>query len=713
MDSITDPLNRTTLYGWCTCGALTSITDPDGNLTTFNRDLQSRVYQKVFADNTTIDYLFEGQSAPNTVGATSRLKLSTDALGRRTNYSYFIDGNLGQMSYTDTSGTQLVPSTPSVSYTYDPSYNRIATMTDGTGLTTYAYYPVDAPPALGAGKLHTVYGPLDESTIAFTYDELGRLLSQSINGVLHTVAYDSLGRLTTTDNALGHFSRAYDGVTPRLQTLNYPNGQTANFTYFGNNDDRRLQTLQNLGNGAVNLSRFDYTYDHDGQITSLSKVLGPDASGLWFEYDEAKQLLSARDASERDEATRVLDYGYDYAGNKVYDGDHNPQVHPNRFYIPGTNTDYEANNLNQIENIRVRIDREVFPEVDLVYDAVGNMIDDGRGKTFEWDAANRLSAINDSNAGTRSEFAYDGLNRRVKIVEDSGETKQFIWIGTQIAEERDENNLVTRRYSAEGEQRIGDWDAGLYYYSRDHLGSIRELTDSAGSVRASYDYDPYGQRTALNDSLEVDFGYTGHYFHAPSNLYLAPYRAYDATIGRWLSRDPIGEAGGINLYGYVGNNPLNLWDLLGLDAIFLNDSAAVRILGSSHGHGAILIGNNDTGWSYYSKDGNGPGRYGDGNNRLVTYPTFDDFYRSDDASRYDRAVYIPTTADQDLAMTTYGDSHYRDPYSGRTNNCGDLVNDILGAGDTPGAGNILGTTRPNSQYDNFSARPGWTPFRMR
>jgi len=104
-----------------------------------------------------------------------------------------------------------------------------------------------------------------------------------------------------------------------------------------------------------------------------------------------------------------------------------------------------------------------------------------------------------------------------------------------------------------------------YFYTRDHLGSIRELTDANGNLRARYDYDPYGQLTKVSGDLEADFAYTGHYRHQSSGLYLTLYRAYDPNLGRWLTRDPLGERGGINLYSYVLNNPINLYDPLGLD----------------------------------------------------------------------------------------------------------------------------------------------------
>jgi RHS repeat-associated protein len=126
-----------------------------------------------------------------------------------------------------------------------------------------------------------------------------------------------------------------------------------------------------------------------------------------------------------------------------------------------------------------------------------------------------------------------------------------------------------------------------YYYTWDHLGSTREMLNSSGTIVARYSYDPYGLTTLVSGTNLATFQFTDDYNHAVSQLYLTKFRAYDPDTGRWLSRDPIAENGGLNLYGYVHNKPINFYDLSGLnpkpdtfDIIFderNHDSSAVRI----------------------------------------------------------------------------------------------------------------------------------------
>jgi RHS repeat-associated protein len=658
VDSITDPLTRQTLYGWCSCGSLTSITDPRGKVTVFNRDLQSRVASKQFADNTSVSYIYEN--------TTSRLKSMTDALNQTTNYQYFLDDNRHQISYAG-----ALHATSGVSFAYDPNYNRIASMTDGTGITNYGYFPVANPPALGANQLQSVDGPLLNDTISYSYDELGRVTNRSINGASNalTWAFDSLGRTSSEMNNLGAFTYAYDSVTNRLIKVTYPNGESSAYTYLPNIQDRRLQEIKSLTSRKKLISQFDYTYDVEGQILSWTQD-NPSLSRPQrydFGYDYADQLLTAplRDTSRKNTLIKQFTYAYDFGGNRTSE------------QVGMVTTTAVPNDVNEIVSQSGGTNRT------LTYDLNGNLIDDGR--TFEWDAANRLLAINYTGTSNRSEFTYDGLGRRVKVVEKNGSTvtstKQFVWNGSSIAEERDASNVVTRRFYSQGEQ-VG---AASYFCTRDHLGSIRELTDGSGVVQARYDYDPYGRRTKIGGTLDADFGFTGHYYHAASNLHLALYRAYDADLGRWLSRDPIGEKGGVNLYAYVLNQPMLSVDRLGLDAIVLFDPHAVRILGSSQGHIAILVGNNSSGWTYYSRNGYG-GADGNGDNVLQQFPNFEAFRNSVFADRYDQAYHIRTTSDEDLAMITYGDANLRDPYHTKwppSNNCADLTEEILEAGGHP------------------------------
>jgi RHS repeat-associated protein len=162
-----------------------------------------------------------------------------------------------------------------------------------------------------------------------------------------------------------------------------------------------------------------------------------------------------------------------------------------------------------------------------------------------------------------------GLGRRVREWVNGAETRQWIWDGLELCEERSSTNNVTKRFYGQGEQISGV----AYYSTRDHLGSVQELLDGSGSLAAGglharYSYDVYGQRSANLVTLNPvasDFGFTGHQEFDAIGLLGAPLRFYQPPFGRWLCRDPIEEDGGINLYAYVRNAPTFQVDPLGLD----------------------------------------------------------------------------------------------------------------------------------------------------
>jgi RHS repeat-associated protein len=231
----------------------------------------------------------------------------------------------------------------------------------------------------------------------------------------------------------------------------------------------------------------------------------------------------------------------------------------------------------------------------LTYDANGNLTADGV-RTLEWDARNQLLAV--SQGTHRSELTYDGWRRRVRIVEkDAGVVatdQRFVWCGSQVCEERDASGAtVTKRFFSQGVQ-----DTGIsYFYTSDHLGSVRELTDPTGALRARYDYDPWGRRTKLVGDLKADIGFTRHYQHGPSGLTLAPYRAYDSNLGRWVSEDVSGMTDRHNLYAYAGGNSVSRLDLFGLDCVYSQSTGQLTHVDSA--------GNTTNAGSGYSGHGDG------------------------------------------------------------------------------------------------------------
>jgi RHS repeat-associated protein len=586
-----DPLGRSTLYEWCKCGSLQKLTDANGNITQWKYNVAGQLVEKKYADNSVISYYDE-------IG---RLETQTDAKDQVTHYTYYDDNALEEVSYTNAEHA-----TPSVEYEYDPAYPRVSKRTDGAGETNFTYYPVNG--AVGAGKLFQEDGPLANDVITIVYDELDRIIGKSVNSVAQTVEYDVLGRITETVNPLGTFDYHYVNATGRVDSVDYPNGQVVDYDYFNNAGDQRLKQIKNLDSSSAVISQFDYEYTAAGNIKKWTQKQGA-APSVYYDlgYDLADQLTAApKKLTSNNSVVTNNRYNYDKAGNRLSE------------QIDTTTKTATFNNLNQLDSItgggRTRVAGTVtepatvtvngqaaqvdgsnryeafvsLPQgtntVSIVatdlnsnvtsknyqivkdsaasrtpdYDDNGNMTDDDDGRTYQWDAANRLIKI--TQGANEYDFVYNGLGQRVTEKLNGTVIKRFVWCGgTQPCEERDASNAVVKRYYAQGEQVGGT----AYFYTHDHLGSVRELTNTANAVQARYDFDPYGRRSKLSGSLDTSVGYTGHHHHV-TGLVQTWHRFYDPELGKWLNRDPIGEEGGINLYQYCHNNPINWIDPLGL-----------------------------------------------------------------------------------------------------------------------------------------------------
>jgi RHS repeat-associated protein len=514
-----------THFDWCRCGQLRSLTDPMGRTTTWLNDAQGRPIAKQYADGSQVTYQYEN--------AISRLHAVIDEKQQIAQFAWNGDNTLRGVTYSGA----IIP-TPGVSFSYDPDYPRILSMTDGTGTTRYSYNPITSTPTLGGGALASVDGPLADDTITYSYDELGRAVHCAINGVDSRMTFDAAGRLIGVTNALGAFAYAYDGVSGRLVSKTAPNGQTMERSYGNTLQDLLLQRITHKV-GTAPISEFLYGRDvARNRITTWSQQVEATTPSLHtFSFDAVNQLLSAT-VTNAGNLVNTFAYTYDLAGNRLTE------------QVGASNYTATYNGLNQINTTTAP----------------------GATRTNEWDALNRLVAVNIGNQ--RTEFTYDGASRMVairKLLNGSElSRRQFVWCGGRICEERDAAGALTKRFFPQGVKVESGPSTGAFIYARDHLGSIRELTDGSGNVRARYAYDPYGRRIRLTGNVESDFGFAGMFWSAEANLALTHFRAYDPELGRWLSRDPLRNAEvreGPSLYAYVRNGPISRTDPEGLISI--------------------------------------------------------------------------------------------------------------------------------------------------
>ncbi|HDL01480.1 MAG TPA: RHS repeat-associated core domain-containing protein [candidate division Zixibacteria bacterium] len=259
------------------------------------------------------------------------------------------------------------------------------------------------------------------------------------------------------------------------------------------------------------------------------------------------------------------------------------------------NLTYTSNQLNQYELIINDIGQ---PADSFTFDTDGNLtsISDGTTTTqYTFNAENRLISVKPetpSDNDTKVEFTYDYMGRRVKkdvysYLAGNWELNAeslFLYDGWNLIEELVTRNsqLETRYFvwgldlsqSLQGAGGIGGLITAIegvdsYQYAYDGNGNVGQLINTSnGSIAAHYEYDPYGNELVANgpEAKSNSYRFSTKYFDEETDLYYYGFRYYSAEMGRWLSRDPIGEDGGVNLYIFNVNNPNNFVDPRGNDS---------------------------------------------------------------------------------------------------------------------------------------------------
>ena len=286
-----------------------------------------------------------------------------------------------------------------------------------------------------------------------------------------------------------------------------------------------------------------YQYDPAGELVrTLDKLRGE----IKYEYEANGQLRS------RDTGSLVgsEEFRYDAAANRL---------------------DFNARQFDKVKDNRIK----QWRDQEYRYDPWGNLIEKRSGhsklQSFSYDCENRLvraETLVNGKLESTGHYRYDSLGRRIaKQAEINGEVEQkrFLWQGLRMLREKTPGQSILYLYEpgsyaalARVDQVEGE-EQKVYYFHTDQIGTPLELTDSDGKIVWQATYRSWGSIEQLTvDEVEQNLRFQGQYFDSETGLHYNTFRFYDAEVGRFLSQDPIGLAGGINIYLYAANPTLEI-----------------------------------------------------------------------------------------------------------------------------------------------------------
>ncbi len=486
------------------------------------------------------------------------------------------------------------PSAATHIYTYDV-LSRLSTVTDGSYSATHSY----TPNSMLISSITFKQSGVPPLTTTKTYDNLNRL--QSITSVPGTgknlsfqYGYNAANQRVRVSLADGsYWLYSYDSYGQIVSGKRYwPDGTPIagqQFDYGFDQIGNRQWTKSGGDSQGGNMRLADYSADVANQYTSRDVSGTVDVLGV--ADARSTVTVNSQNAYRKGE---YFDHALTFANTSAA-------------LYPGITNSATFSGSTDSTNGFIFIPKT--PEV-FIHDYDGNLTSDGRWN-YTWDGENRLVKLESrnttpTNSWRRLTFAYDSNGRRIRktvqLANPNGTwgttvvSNLFVYDGWNLKLELNATNKsVIRTYmwgadlsgSLEGAGGVGGLleimipQSGRpyqYFPAYDGNGNIVGLVSSGGSVVANYEYGPFGEVIRATGPMAKanPFRFSTKYQDDESDLVYYGYRYYNPSTGRWPNRDPIGEQGGINLYGFVFNDTINRIDFLGLQSNVIGIPAMIE-----------------------------------------------------------------------------------------------------------------------------------------